>query len=163
MTPEQQDAALRLADGAHPMARELAASWREQTTNDREVVERALQYFRSQPFFYTLRPPLLLNDPVDDFLFDTRRGFCEHYASSFTVLMRAAGIPARVVTGYQGGDVNPLGDYIIVRQRDAHAWSEIWLDERGLGEGGPDCRRLTPTNRARDGRRHTESNRPGGF
>ena len=131
MTPEQQDAALRLADGAHPMARELAASWREETTNDSEVVERALQYFRSRPFFYTLRPSLLLNDPVDDFLFDTRRGFCEHYASSFTVLMRAAGIPARVVTGYQGGDVNPLGDYIIVRQRDAHAWSEVWLDERG--------------------------------
>ena len=131
MTPEQQLRTLNLPDGAHPKARELAATWRTEVTSDPELVEKALRYFRTQPFFYTLRPPLLVNDPVDDFLFDTRQGFCEHYASSFTVLMRAAGIPARVVTGYQGGDVNPLGDYVIVRQRDAHAWSEIWLDEHG--------------------------------
>ncbi len=131
MTPEQRRAALALPDGAHRRARELAARWRDEVTNDTELVEKALGYFRDQPFFYTLEPPLLLNDPVDEFLFETRRGFCEHYAASFTVLMRAAGIPARVVTGYQGGDVNPLGGYVIVRQRDAHAWSEVWLDERG--------------------------------
>ena len=131
MTTAQREAALRLPDGAHPRARELAARWRGEATNDAQLIETALRYFRTQPFFYTLRPPLLLNDPVDDFLFGTRRGFCEHYASSFTVLMRAAGIPARVVTGYQGGDVNPLGNYMIVRQRDAHAWSEVWLESRG--------------------------------
>ncbi|MEJ2553033.1 MAG: transglutaminase-like domain-containing protein, partial [Gammaproteobacteria bacterium] len=70
-------------------------------------------------------------DFVDGFLFHTRKGFCEHYAASFTFLMRAAGIPARVVTGYQGGQLNPIGHYLIVRQRDAHAWSEVWLDDRG--------------------------------
>ena len=131
MTPEHRQATLALPQGAHPRARQLAALWRNEVTTDAQLVEKALQYFRSQPFFYTLRPALLLNDPVDEFLFDSRRGFCEHYASSFTVLMRAAGISARVVTGYQGGDVNPLGDYIIVRQRDAHAWSEVWLDDHG--------------------------------
>ena len=131
MTIEQKNAALKLPEGAHARVRELALSWRKEVPNDAELVEKALRYFRSKPFFYTLKPPLLLNDPVDDFLFETRRGFSEHYAAAFTILMRAAGVPARVVTGYQGGEVNPLGDYVIVRQRDAHAWSEIWTDERG--------------------------------
>jgi transglutaminase-like putative cysteine protease len=68
---------------------------------------------------------------VDEFLFTTRRGFCEHYASSFVFLMRAAGIPARVMTGYQGGELNGLGDYLIVRQSDAHAWAEVWQEPQG--------------------------------
>src|SRR5690606_13368344 len=80
---------------------------------------------------YTLTPPLLGEHPVDDFLFNTRSGFCEHYASAFAFLMRAAGIPARVVTGYQGGEVNPIGGYLIVRQSEAHAWVEVWLEGRG--------------------------------
>ena len=87
--------------------------------------------FRTQPFVYTLTPPLLRQDPMDEFLFNTRRGFCEHYAGSFAYLMRAAGVPARVVTGYQGGEVNPVGNYLIVRQSDAHAWVEVWLEGRG--------------------------------
>ena len=87
--------------------------------------------FRNQQFFYTLTPPLLGEDPIDDFLFNTRSGFCEHYASAFVFLMRAAGIPARVVTGYQGGEVNPIGDYMIVRQSEAHAWAEVWLEGEG--------------------------------
>jgi hypothetical protein len=115
----------------HPKARALAVGWRQETRDDGAIVARALEYFRRQPFVYTLRPPVLVDDPVDQFLFDTRRGFCEHFASSFTVLMRAAGIPARIVTGYQGGELNPLGDYLIVRQRDAHAWAEVWLGDRG--------------------------------
>jgi hypothetical protein len=73
----------------------------------------------------------LFDDPVDEFLFQTRKGYCEHYASAFTVMMRQAGIPARVVTGYQGGEMNPLSDYMIVRQSDAHAWSEVWLAGQG--------------------------------
>ncbi len=73
-------------------------------------------------------PRLLERDPIDAFLFDTRRGFCEHYASAFVVLLRAAGIPARVVTGYQGGEINPNGGYMIVRQSDAHAWAEALVD-----------------------------------
>ena len=128
---EEQSAALALPPGMHPRARALARDWRSEHADDAAIVARALAYFGRQPFVYTLTPPLLENDPVDEFLFDTRSGFCEHYASSFAVLMRAAGIPARIVTGYQGGELNPLGDYLIVRQRDAHAWTEVWLGPRG--------------------------------
>ncbi len=131
LTEHQRRAALALPRGAHPRARELAARWRLQTGGGDAFIDAALDYFRTQPFYYTLRPPLLLGDPVDEFLFGSRRGFCENYASAFTILMRAGGIPARVVTGYQGGDPNPLGNYLIVRQRDAHAWTEVWLGERG--------------------------------
>lgn len=123
--------ALRLPPEVSPRARALAAQWRAQAGSDRDIVSRALGLFREQPFAYTLDPPKLDADPVDQFLFDTRSGFCEHYASAFTFLMRAAGIPARVVTGYLGGEVNPVDDYVIVRQSDAHAWSEVWLPGDG--------------------------------
>ena len=128
---EERAAALALPEGMHPKARALALEWREAINDDSAIVERALEYFRLQPFVYTLSPPALQNDPVDEFLFDTRSGFCENYSASFAVLMRAAGIPARIVTGYQGGELNPLGEYLIVRQRDAHAWTEVWLERRG--------------------------------
>ena len=94
--------------------------------------------FRTQPFVYTLEPPRLADNAVDEFLFSTRKGFCEHYASAFTIVMRAAGIPARIVTGYQGGEFNPYGGYLIVRQSDAHAWSEVWIEGSGW-------RRVDPT------------------
>jgi len=94
-------------------------------------VNAVLQRFRSEPFVYTLEPPLLGANPVDEFLFATRAGFCEHYSSAFVVLMRAAGVPARVVTGYQGGDTNPVDGYLTVRQSDAHAWAEVWLGPLG--------------------------------
>lgn len=122
---------LALPTGFNPRARELAETWRVQAPDPDGVVQRALSYFRAEPFAYTLQPPLLGRHGVDDFLFKTRSGFCEHYASAFTFLMRAAGIPARVVTGYQGGEFNMVGDYLIVRQADAHAWSEVWLRDRG--------------------------------
>jgi transglutaminase-like putative cysteine protease len=124
-------AALRLPDGVSPRARNLAHSWRAQSETDAAMVRLALAYFNEQDFIYTLEPPLLGADPVDEFLFSTRRGFCEHYAAAFVVLMRSAGIPARVVTGYQGGEYNPLGDYWLVRQSDAHAWAEVWLPDGG--------------------------------
>ncbi len=108
-------------------ARELHAGG----TSDMEVVASVLRVFREEPFTYTLEPPPLGMNSVDEFLWGTRQGFCGHYASSFTFLMRAAGIPARVVTGYQGGEINPLGGHLTVRQSDAHAWSEIWLDGQG--------------------------------
>ncbi len=111
--------------------RALAQQWREQAGQPLQIIEQALQHFHQQPFVYTLTPPRLEQDPVDQFLFETRRGFCEHYAAAFTLLMRAAGLPARVVTGYLGGEVNPVGNYLIVRQSDAHAWSEVWLPDRG--------------------------------
>jgi len=109
----------------------LAASWRAASGDDAGVVAAALRHFREQPFVYTLTPPRLGSDPVDEFLFDTRRGFCEHYAAAFTVLMRSSGIPTRVVTGYLGGELNPLGNFLTVRQSDAHAWAEVWLADRG--------------------------------
>lgn len=114
-----------------PRVMALVQSWRAQAADDSEVVRLALQYFRQQPFVYTLNPPLLGKRPTDEFLFETRAGFCEHYAAAFTLLMRAAQIPARVVTGYLGGQVNPLDNYLVVHQADAHAWSEVWLSNRG--------------------------------
>lgn len=116
----------------NPRAMDLGRSWGETATTADEVLRLALAYFRSEPFYYTLTPPRLQSsDPIDEFLFGSRRGFCEHYAAAFTILMRAAGVPARVVTGYQGGEINPVGNYLVVRQRDAHAWAEVWLPEKG--------------------------------
>ncbi|MDN3518343.1 DUF3488 and transglutaminase-like domain-containing protein [Aquisalimonas lutea] len=131
LTRKQQAYYTDLPDGAHPRTRQLASRWRAQTGSDRALVEHGLRHFRREPFHYTLQPPRLDGDTTDAFLFDTRSGFCEHYAGAFAVLMRAAGIPARVVTGYMGGRMNPAGDYMIVRQSDAHAWVEVWLDDRG--------------------------------
>lgn len=119
---------LRLPDGFGGRARALAADWRSRFVEDPRIVEAALQLFHSS-FTYTLEPPPLARDSIDDFLFGTQRGFCEHYASAFVFLMRAAGIPARVVTGYQGGWWS--GDYLLVRQSDAHAWAEVWRDGSG--------------------------------
>jgi transglutaminase-like putative cysteine protease len=123
--------ALQLPRGFNPRARELAQSWAAGAASGAAVTEKALSYFREQEFFYTLEPPLLGVNSVDQFLFDSKRGFCEHYASSFVFLMRAAGVPARVVTGYQGGEINPVDGYMVVRQSDAHAWAEVWLRGRG--------------------------------
>lgn len=131
LPPERRERALELPADAAPQARELATGWAAAESGSAEIVERALSLFREQPFFYTLSPPRLDGDSVDQFLFETREGFCEHYASSFVFLMRAAGVPARVVAGYQGGRVNALGDYLIVRQSDAHAWAEVWLPGQG--------------------------------
>jgi transglutaminase-like putative cysteine protease len=129
--PEALQRALRLPRSLNPRARELAQQLRAGAASDREVVQAALAFFRTNRFFYTLTPPSLGLHSVDEFLFQTRRGFCEHYASSFAFLMRAAGVPARVVTGYQGGEINPLGGYLIVRQSEAHAWAEVWLEGAG--------------------------------
>ncbi|MGB0722866.1 MAG: transglutaminase TgpA family protein [Gammaproteobacteria bacterium] len=132
LQPNVRRAALRLPQDLAPKAKALAALWREELGDDaRAIAGRALNWFRESGFRYTLTPPILEIDPIDEFLFETREGFCEHYSSAFVVLMRAAGIPARVVVGYQGGESNPMGDYMIVRQSDAHAWSEIWAGEDG--------------------------------
>ena len=120
--------ALRLPPRSNPRTVAFARELRARYPGDRQLVAAALAWFRDEAFVYTLTPPLLDRDPVDGFLFDTRRGFCEHYAGAFAVMMRAAGIPARVVTGYQGGEINPRGGYLIVRQSDAHAWTEVLVD-----------------------------------
>lgn len=123
--------ALQLPTGGNPEARRLAERLRNSSTSSERMVQEVLSLFREERFFYTLEPPALGEDRIDDFLFRTRRGFCEHYASSFVFLMRAAGVPARVVAGYQGGEPGPLGDYWLVRQLDAHAWAEVWMPGRG--------------------------------
>ncbi len=129
--PHQLRRALSIPPDLNPRARQLAAEWRASSRSDEAVMRAALNHFTRESFQYTLEPPPLGLNTVDDFLFETRQGFCEHYASSFVFLMRAAGVPARVVTGYQGGEYNDLGNYYIVRQSDAHAWAEVWLGGRG--------------------------------
>ncbi len=124
-------AARRLPEGFNPRALALGEQWRRELQSDRRIVARAVEYFQRANLSYTLAPPLLGHDSVDEFLFDTKRGFCEHFSAAFTVLMRAAGLPARVVTGYQGGEVNPIDGYLTVRQSDAHAWVEVWLESQG--------------------------------
>lgn len=122
--------ALRLPKGYNGKTHELAAQWRSEGQDDTAIMRSALALFNAS-FTYTLSAPLLGRDSVDDFLFSTRAGYCEHFSSSFVFLMRAAGIPARVVTGYQGGWLNKSGNYLLVRNSDAHAWSEVWLAGRG--------------------------------
>lgn len=116
---------------SNPRTRALALEMREQAGSDEVFINRILAKFNREAYYYTLEPPALGSNSVDAFLFDTKQGFCEHYASAFTVLMRAAGIPARIVVGYQGGEVNPMSNWMIVRQADAHAWTEVWLPRRG--------------------------------
>lgn len=123
--------ALRLPAGVNPRARALAQEWRAAAGSDGELLSRALAFLQQGRYVYTLEPPLLGPNSVDDFLFDTREGFCEHFSSAFTFLMRAAGVPARVVTGYQGGELNSVDRILTVRQSDAHAWSEVFLRGRG--------------------------------
>lgn len=115
----------------------MAQQWRDEAASDADYANRLLRWLNEEQFYYTLEPPLLGQHTVDDFLFRTRRGFCEHYASSFAFLLRAAGIPARIVAGYQGGELNPLGNHLQVRQYDAHVWVEAWLPEQGWVEFDP--------------------------
>lgn len=122
--------ALTLPPGSNPRTIAYARELRAKVADEQAYIDAVLLMFRRN-FVYTLEPPTLGEHPVDEFLFSTRTGFCEHFASAFAVLMRAAGIPARIVTGYQGGQVNVFGNYLIVRQADAHAWTEVWLDGRG--------------------------------
>jgi len=123
---------LALPGGSDPRARALAQQWRDAGKSTAQIVNAALDMFHDQPFRYTLQPGSLdSKDRIDQFLFETRRGFCEHYAGAFVYLMRAAGIPAHVVIGYQGGTQNPLDDYYVIRQQEAHAWAEVWVAGKG--------------------------------
>lgn len=123
--------ALQLPEGFNLQAQEFARRLRSQSSSQEDYIRRVLDHFRNENFVYTLSPPALGRHTVDEFLFGTRQGFCEHFASAFVVLMRAAGIPSRVVAGYQGGDINPYEKHVTVRQLDAHAWTEVWLDGKG--------------------------------
>jgi transglutaminase-like putative cysteine protease len=129
--PAQAGRALQFEEERNPRTVALGRQWAREDPDPRSILAKAGQLFSTR-FTYTLEPPTLdPRSPYDDFLFNTRQGFCEHYAGSFVLLMRAAGIPARVVTGYQGGEVNPINRELIVRQADAHAWAEIWTKGEG--------------------------------
>lgn len=121
---------LQLPKSGNLKTRERAKEWLAEAGDTEKLIAKLFNYYR-QSFFYTLKPPPLGDDTVDDFLWNTRQGFCEHFSSSFVFFLRAAGIPARVVVGYQGGDINSIDNSISVRQRDAHAWAEVWLESRG--------------------------------
>ena len=130
--------ALRFDPLRNPRTIALGRQWAAEDPDPQVIVGKAIRLFNRE-FHYTLEPPPLDGtDPYDTFLFETKQGFCEHYAGTFSLLMRAAGIPARVVTGYQGGEVNPINNELIVRQADAHAWTEVWLPGQGW-------RRVDPT------------------
>ena len=128
----------RLPPSGNPRTRQLALDLRDAASTDAQFVNLVLDRFSTEPYVYTLQPGALSGrDTIDQFLFQTRRGFCEHYASAFVFLMRAAGIPARVVAGYQGGETNPVNKTVIVHQFDAHAWAEIWLPGQGWVRADP--------------------------
>lgn len=159
-TTEDIDRARQLPETITGRVRKFARNTRQQSKSDKAFVQSVLNHFNREPFVYTLRPPALGENPVDAFLFESRRGFCEHYATSFVTLMRAAGVPARIVTGYQGGEYNPIGNYLRVRQSDAHAWAEVWIEDEGWVRIDPTAavaperveRTLDLTDAASDGR-----------
>lgn len=138
MSATRRQISLSLPYGFNPRTQALGAQWRQQYGNDSQaIINAALKLFRDR-FSYTLSPPVLGRDGMDDFLFDTQAGYCEHFSSAFANLMRAAGVPTRVVVGYQGGYWNADGGYLLVRQSDAHAWNEVWIEGSGW-------RRVDPT------------------
>lgn len=117
----------RLPEG-NPQTRRLAETLAKQSPTERAFIRNVLNHFSRRHFSYTLRPPTTAGrNSIDEFMFATRQGFCEHYAQSFAVIMRAAGLPARIVTGYQGAEYNPQGGFWQIRAKDAHAWTEVWL------------------------------------
>src|SRR5204862_8101611 len=128
-----------------PAVRELAQSWTTQNPNPRAIVNSALQFFQAQGFRYSLTPGEYRKNDLEQFLFHRRVGFCEHYAATFATLMRLAGVPARMVVGYLGGEYNDLGGFFLVRQADTHAWCEVWLPESGWT-------RVDPTSAVAPGR-----------
>lgn len=128
---EKRELALQVPPNVSPRVRALAESWRALASSDREIVAKAISFFRDSGFAYSLTPGVYEQNELEAFLFDRRLGFCEHYAGAFASLMRLAGVPARVVIGYHGGQFNRHGNLVTVRQSDAHAWTEVWLKEVG--------------------------------
>ena len=131
LSPSEREANLQLPAKPSNRQRALIEALQGFAGQPETFIQNLLQHFRTEQFYYTLTPPVMLNDPIDTFLFETRTGFCSHYATAFVYLLRIAGIPARVVGGYQGGEVNKVGHFLEVRQADAHAWSEAWLEHKG--------------------------------
>ncbi|NKI33592.1 DUF3488 domain-containing transglutaminase family protein [Wenzhouxiangella sp. XN79A] len=151
LTPLLRRLATELPDGSNPRTREHALTLRREHPDDAALIDAVLRWFNEGPFFYSLETAPLGRHGADEFLFDLRTGYCEYYASAFTVLMRHAGIPARIVTGYQGGFWQASDEYLLVRNSDAHAWVEVWLDGRGWVRVDPTA--AVSPSRIRDGAR----------
>ena len=124
---------LQLPDQVNPKTRAIGEALKDQYGNNyQNIISEAMTYFKKKNLVYTLRPPVLISaDTMDEFLFKTKQGFCEHFSSAFTVLLRSAGVPSRIVTGYQGGEINPVDNIMTIRQSDAHAWVEAWIPQVG--------------------------------
>jgi transglutaminase-like putative cysteine protease len=151
LQPRERNVALDVPSSITPAVRDLAQSWIAQNSNPRATINSALQFFRTQGFRYSLAPGQYKKNDLDEFLFHRRVGFCEHYAASFATLMRLAGIPARVVVGYLGGEYNDLGRFFLVRQAETHAWCEVWLADSGWT-------RVDPTSAVAPGRASLDLN-----
>lgn len=151
LTPNERQQALEVPPTISPVVRELAQSWTEPNSNPHATVNKALQFFRTQGFRYSLLPGEYAKNGLEQFLLHRRVGFCEHYAASFATLMRLAGIPARVVVGYLGGEYNDLGHFFLVRQADTHAWCEVWFPGSGWT-------RVDPTTAVAPGRASLDLN-----
>lgn len=143
--------ALLLPEGSNPRTQAYAQELRDQYADDRALIDAVLTWFNQDDFFYSLETAPLGRHGADEFLFDLRVGYCEYYASAFVILMRAAGIPARIVTGYQGGYWQAADEYLLVRQSDAHAWAEVWLEDQGWTRVDPTA--AVSPSRIRDGAR----------
>ena len=128
---------LALPRDRNPRAIELAHQLRAAARDDHAYVKAVLDYLQNNGFEYTLTPATLGANSIDDLLFGTHQGFCGHYASAFAMLMRAGGVPAHIVTGYLGGEWNRIGGYLLVRQSNAHAWTEVWFDDEGWSRVDP--------------------------
>lgn len=150
--------ALSQPPGRNPQTLALGRAWAAETRDVDELVARALNKIRGEEYYYSLEPPPLGANAMDEFLFDTRIGYCEHYSSAFVVLMRAAGVPARVVVGFQGGVVVGSGGYLLIRRSDAHAWAEVWHEQRGWQRVDPTA--AIDPSRIAEGARSGFDNRP---
>lgn len=131
LTPMARQINLALPEDSNEQSKQWAREQFTEAGSSEAFVDSLLQHINQEPYFYTLTPPIMEREMVDDFWFNHRSGFCEHYASSFVFMLRAAGVPARVVTGYQGGEYNQVGGYYLIKQKDAHAWSEYWVEGKG--------------------------------
>lgn len=153
-----RQAALSLPAGRNPQTIALGRQWAAQTRDVDELVQMALNKIRGEEYYYSLEPPPLGADAMDEFLFETRIGYCEHYSSAFVALMRAAGVPARVIVGFQGGVIVESGGYLLIRRSDAHAWAEVWHPQRGWQRVDPTA--AIDPSRIQEGARGGFDNRP---
>lgn len=140
----QRNRLLNYPDNQNVQTQLLISQWQADDNSAYGIINKALEWFQTEGFLYSYAPPALDSDDViDEFLYESKRGFCEHFASTFVVMMRMAGLPARVVTGYQGGV--DMGDYLLVKQSDAHAWAEVYIDQPDHELGGF-WQRVDPTS-----------------